>query len=208
MAPSRRAVDFDENIFGYGRQATAGNAIGDDFTITDAAGWHIDSITFFAYQTGGPLNGAISINADILPFVPVFPVLGTYSGGPGVFSGIYRAAETSPDSSARAINIITVVVNADFAAGTHWLVWEAIGDAGFSGPWQPPVSYPDAVNGPNPLGQAPNGMQFTGLWNPVEDSGSLTPDEFPFIVNGSVIPVPGSIALLLVAVGLRRSRRR
>jgi hypothetical protein len=198
-----------ENTLGYGHQTTFDNAVGDDFTVTDAAGWHIDSITFYAYQTGGPMNGDVEVSADVLDAFPAGPVVGTDVGGPGVFSGIYRDSETSPGADNRAIQAITVVIDADFAAGQHWLVWQAIGSAS-SGPWAPPVTYADVVNAPNPLGQAPNGLQSVdaGLtWLPVEDSGSLTPDEFPFIINGSIIPTPGALALLGLA-GLAGRRRR
>jgi hypothetical protein len=203
---------FGENILGYGHQATAGNAVADDFTILDPAGWHIDSITFYAYQTSRPPGGALTVNLDITAGPPVGLPAGTYSGSPGAFANIYRDSETSVGSSTRAINAVTVPVDADFGPGTYWLSWNAIGDAAFSGPWAPPVSYPDAVNGPNPLGQMPNGSQYTSTtlaWNPVQDSGSLTPDEFPFIINGSVVPEPGSCTLLLLAAsGLLAFRRR
>lgn len=204
-----RLID-GENTLGYGHQVVNDNAIGDDFTVTDAAGWHIDTITFFAYQTNGPVDGDISINADILGAFPAGPVAGTYSGGPGVFSGIYRDSVGSPGADNRAIQAITVVVDADFAAGQHWLVWQAVGNAAFSGPWAPPVTYADVFNAPNPLGEAPNGLQSVDAgvtWIPVEDTGSLTPDEFPFIINGSIIPAPGALALLGLA-GLVGRRRR
>ncbi len=41
-------------------------------------------------------------------------------------------------------------------------------------------------------------------YNPVEDSGSLTPDALPFLVNGSVVPEPASLLLLGLAVVFRR----
>jgi len=200
---------FAENILGYGHQTTAGNAVADDFTI-GGPGWHIDSITFFAYQTNGPINGSVVVSADILNAFPVGLPAGVYSGGPGSFSNIYRDTETSVGASNRAIQAITVAVNGNFAAGNYWLSWQAVGNEP-SGPWAPPVSYPNAVNGLNPLGQAPNGQQYTTstlVWSPVQDSGSFTPDEFPFIINGSVIPAPGALALLLVAAGGLRRRRR
>ncbi len=184
-------VLFDDSALGWGLQQTSGHAIADDFTIKDAAGWHIDSITFFAYQTNGPQNGSISINADILSDFPVGLPAGTFTGGPGVFAGIYRDSEMDVGNSSRAINAITVVVNADFAAGSYWIAWDAIGSPNFSGPFAPPVSYPDAVDGLNPLGQAPNAQTVAGgEWIPVVDGISLTPDEFPFMIEGTLIEPP------------------
>ena len=94
------------------------------------------------------------------------------------------------------------------AGATYWLDWSVDGTLA-SGPWAPPVTYVGAFNGPNPLGQAPNGMQSIGgaAFALVTDSGSLTEDEFPFQIYG--VPEPGCMAMLLLGLsGLMTLRRR
>ena len=52
--------------YGFGAQLSAGNRVADDFTVTDAAGWAIDTITFFAYQTvSGTTSTITSLNLQI-----------------------------------------------------------------------------------------------------------------------------------------------
>ena len=44
------------STYGLGHQFSVGNRMADDFLITNLNGWHIESITFFAYQTASPTN--------------------------------------------------------------------------------------------------------------------------------------------------------
>ena len=139
-------------------------------------------------------------------------LLGTFStlNSTG-FSGTNRASETSPTDGSRAIQMNNVALGGlQLSAGTYWIDWAATGTS-TSGPWAPPVTYLGMVNGPNPLGQAPNGQQSLAgaAFMPVLDGGSMTADEFPFVLSGRVVPEPGCLSLICLAVsGLLAIRRR
>ena len=66
--------------YGFGHQLSAGNRIADDFTISGRANWTIETITFFAYQTGSTTTSTITAAepAD----------LGWSAGQPGEHGGL------------------------------------------------------------------------------------------------------------------------
>ena len=129
------------------------------------------------------------------------------------FSGIYRTLDTDPlaTTTNRAIQSNEVALGGlQLGRGNYWIDWAATGTLA-SGPWAPPVTYVGAVNGPNPLGQSPNGMQSIagGAFAAVMDTGSGTPDEFPFVLQGRMVPEPGCLSMLLLGLsGLLAVRRR
>ncbi|MGC9024846.1 MAG: PKD domain-containing protein, partial [Chloroflexia bacterium] len=53
---SRLQTSLGMSMLGFGHQFVNGYRMSDDFEITDPGGWDIDTITFFAYQTGAPMN--------------------------------------------------------------------------------------------------------------------------------------------------------
>ena len=131
---------------GFGHQVSAGNRIADDFTATEE--WTIDSIVFYAYQTNGGIPSTITaVNLRIWDGSPDNPsstvVWGDSTTNVMVYtewSNIYRASETSPTSTSRAIMKNTVAVGTTLPAGTYWLDWQSDGSAA-SGPWAPPNAY-------------------------------------------------------------------
>jgi hypothetical protein len=176
--------------YGFGHQVSAGNRIADDFDVVDAAGWHIDTITFFAYQTGAPTSGTITaVNLQIWDNVPG---TGTVVWGDDTtnvmtstgWTNIYRVLDTAPTDTQRAIMANVVTVNVDLPQGTYWLDWQSDGSLS-SGPWAPPITI---------LGQTTTGnaMQYTttnGFWDVVVDGGTGTGQGFPFIIEGDILPV-------------------
>jgi len=59
---------------GFGHQVTSDNRIADDFTVTDAAGWQVDRIVFYAYQTNAPNVSTITaVNYQIWDGPPTIP---------------------------------------------------------------------------------------------------------------------------------------
>ena len=183
------------STLGFGHQVSAGNRIADDFTATEQ--WTIDSIVFFAYQTNGGIPSTITaVNLQIWDGSPDLGTSTVVWGDASTnvmthteWSNIYRASETDPSSTARAIMKNTVTVGTTLPAGTYWLDWQSDGSAA-SGPWAPPI----AILGETTTG---NALQFTGAWAPALDGGTATPQGFPFIIYGTsmgtVMPISQAI---------------
>lgn len=197
------------NTIGFGFQTIANNSVADDFTFTSTN--DISQITVFAYQTGAPTTSTISA-----------VYLRIYDGEPGaggsviwgdfttnrltssIWSGIYRATETTSGATNRPIMECTCDVSTTLPAGTYWLEIQVDGSSSYSGPWCPPVT----INGNTTTG---NGIQNTGSWGNLIDSGTSTQQGVPFILTGSAaVPVhPAYIAglfalLALVVIAKRR----
>ncbi len=172
--------------YGIGHQLSAGNRIADDFTITDPAGWQIDTITFFAYQSFcGPPSTIDHVNLQIWDGPPddpgssvVFGDTTTNRLANTVWSNIYRVLDTALGNADRPIMANTVNVGITLPPGDYWLDWQSGGTCS-SGPWAPPITI---------LGQTTTGnaLQYTGVWAAVTDGGTSTPQGFPFVIEGSV----------------------
>lgn len=176
------AIGMD--TFGFGHQLSAGNRIADDFTVT-GSGWTVDTITFFAYQTGSSTSSTITgINLRIWDGSPNDPgssvVFGDTTTNRMVATGwsnIYRVLDTTLTDTARPVMASVADIGGLFLpAGTYWVDWQVDGTL-TSGPWAPPISI---------LGQTTTGnaLQFTGAWAPAVDGGTGTPQGFPFIIEG------------------------
>jgi subtilisin-like proprotein convertase family protein len=175
------AIGMD--TFGFGHQLSAGNRVADDFTVT-GGGWFVDTMTFFAYQTGSSTTSTINhINLRIWDGPPNDPGSSVVFGDTttnrlvsSTWSNIYRTLDTALTDGTRPIMASTATVNTFLPAGTYWVDWQ-VGGTLASGPWAPPISI---------LGQTTTGnaLQWTGAWAPVVDGGIATPQGFPFIVEG------------------------
>jgi hypothetical protein len=192
-----------EFFLGFGHQLSANNRVADDFVVS--GNWTIDTICFFAYQTGASAPSMTGYNVNIWDGVPNAvgsSIVGSSSSLLSTgFTNIYRDTETAPNATNRRIQLTEI----DFgglalAAGTYWLDWQANGSVA-SGPWQPPVTRLGETNSPG----ANAIQQIGGVWAALQDGGSLTPDDLPFVIKG--VPTPGSMAVLGFA-GLAASRRR
>ncbi len=171
------------NLLGWGHQVANNNSVADDFVVDDD--WHIDTITFFAYQTTATTQTIDDIRLQIYDGEPgaggsvIWGDLVTNVFSSGAFSNIYRVAEDAPITTTnRAIMAATATVDTDLGPGTYWLEWQ-VGGSGTSGPWAPPITI---------LGQTTtgNGRQaIAGAWQDALDSGTNTQQGFPFIIEGS-----------------------
>ncbi len=187
---SRLQTDLAMNTLGFGHQIASGNQVADDFTVP-AAGWHIDTIAFYAYQTSTTTPSVNDVRVRIWNGAPnaggtiVWGDLTTNRiAGTATIGTLQRDSGTSPCANNRPIQVVIATINADFAAGTYWVEWTE-GGTGSSGPWAPPVTI---------LGQTTtgNGLQYltsSGAWGPANDSGTLTQQGFPFTIDGTVLPV-------------------
>ena len=199
-------TDLAMNTLGFGHQFYYGYTIADDFEV-GAGGWNIDSIDFFAYQTN-------SGNASTLTGLYVR----IYDGEPGAggnlvwgdmttnlmtataWANMYRGSAL--DATNRPVMQSTAAIGTTLEAGTYWLEWMTDGTLS-SGPWAPPIS----ILGETTTGNGLQSLDLGATYNPALDSGTGTQQGFPFLIDGSVVPAPGALALLGLA-GLARRRRR
>ncbi len=169
-------------LFGWGFQQNSGNYMADDFTNT--AAWNIDSMKFFAYQTGATAMTITGAYVQIWSGAPnaggqvVWGDLTTNRLAVARLSTSYRAQNTTPTDCARRIQEIVANVSVNLPPGQYWVQFGVTGSAA-SGPWCPPVTIPNvAVTG--------DALQFTtaGGWAPALN-GTTSPNGAPFIVYGT-----------------------
>ncbi|HNB50776.1 MAG TPA: proprotein convertase P-domain-containing protein, partial [Anaerolineales bacterium] len=171
---------------GFGHQVLNNNWVADDFTISDPDGWTIDTATFYSYQTGSTTVSTIT-NVNWLVYDGDPSTTGTViASGSGldttVWSNIYRTTETTIGATNRPIMATTVNLGGlDLPAGTYWLAWQTDGTLA-SGPWAPPVT----VVGSTTTGNGMQSLAGTTAWAAAVDGGTLTPQGFPFILEGTV----------------------
>jgi len=177
------------NTLGFGHQVPFGNRIADDFTVADSAGWQIDTITFFAYQTGSSTTSTLTtVDLNIWDGPPAAPgseiVFSTNATGADLntsWTGIYRVTETTGGDTNRPIMAIQVALNTFLPHGTFWLDWQTDGTLA-SGPWAPPITIDGETTTGNGLQSLDDGVSYAAA----NDSGTLTQQGFPFIVSGSL----------------------
>ncbi len=181
-----------QTSYGTGHQQLNGYRIADDVVISSTGGWYVDSIAFYAYQTGSGLVSTITgVNINIWDGSPDDPN-STVVFGDGVsnfmietdWSGIYRTGDfggacdpTTCDARPIMRNVITVGMM--FPAGTYWLDWQTDG-SGASGPWAPPINIAGVTTTGNALQYDPAAT----AWNALTDVG---PVGFPFQVVGTIL---------------------
>jgi uncharacterized repeat protein (TIGR01451 family) len=164
--PGQGANGLDLSRFGpilslFGSNANNGSfKIVDDFVLPAGSNWTIDSLGFFAYQTGSPpvstFNGLYVTIYDGDPSDGGQVVAGDDNVSNLIdnmyFTGIYRASNTSPlDSTRPIIKLLGVFFSPVTLTGgqRYWMEWGFTGTIN-SGPWQPAVS----VVGINATGNA------------------------------------------------------
>lgn len=150
-------------LFGWGaNKAAAGGGyfMADDFTTTET--WTVESLKFFAYQTGATALSITGVYVQIWNGAPnaggtvVWGDTTTNRMVDVTLSNIYRATGTDIANCTRRIQTVTASCNAVLPPGTYWVQWGFTGSLA-SGPWQPPVTIVgQAVTG-NALQKSPNG---------------------------------------------------
>ena len=217
-----QTVALSMNTLGFGHQVAFDNRVADDFTV-DEPGWIIDTIDFYAYQTGSPTTSTMTaVNLQIWDGDPsaggsvIFGDVSTNIMTATAFTNIYRVTETTGGAANRPIMVQTVDLGGlELAPGTYWLDWQTDGTLG-SGPWAPPVTITGTANTGDGLQSLDDGV----TWTPANDSGQGTPQQaFPFVINGdlaftnplevpTVSPIGLAFLTLLLAVGAAMVLRR
>jgi hypothetical protein len=187
MDASRLQTDLGMNTLGFGHQWPLGYRMADDFEVPNPAGWNVDNVQFFAYQSSAPSNpspitGVYYQIWDGSPDDPgssvVFGDLVTNRLVSSAFSNIQRDSGTSPCANNRYIFEDTASAGVTLPQGTYWLDWATDGNPAYSGPWAPPVTI---------LGQTTTGnaLQYAGAWAPALDTGTSTQQGMPFRILGT-----------------------
>ncbi len=174
------------SLYGAGAQNGQPNFVADDFTVTGATGWDIDTFTFYSYQTGSSttstLNGVFVAVYDGDPSAGGTLVFGNSTSnvlGSTSFSGVYRSIDTDIANAQRPIMAVTTQnLGLHLDPGTYWVVYSFTGSLA-SGPWAPPVTI---------VGNATTGnakQSLAGVWGNFMDTGSNTPQGLPFKIIGT-----------------------
>ncbi|MEX1311736.1 MAG: hypothetical protein AB1Z65_15025 [Candidatus Sulfomarinibacteraceae bacterium] len=204
------------DFLGFGHQFLNDNWVADDFIIDNLSGWNIESIWFYAYQTGSTTTSTITgVHVRIWDGVPGDPG-STVVWGDAVtnrlqntfWSGAYRVTETTTGAATdRPVMVVEAAVNTILPPGTYWLDWQADGTLA-SGPWAPPIT----ITGQATTGNGLQSLAGAVPYNPAEDPGSMTQQGFPFEIFGGNPPLspvrtfavpapPGETPVGLDAVG-------
>lgn len=192
-------------LFGAGAQGNLSNIVADDFTV-GGPGWSVQSLSFFSYQSfAGSAYTFTGLNWSIVSGdVTSGTVVASGSGAPtnGGLAG-YRVTSTTLTNTDRAIFRLDMdVPDFNLAPGSYWLRWGITGSLA-SGPWQPPTADGAFGNAAQSLANA--------AFASVVDAGDGLGVEFPFIIQGSLVPEPGTWAMMLAGglavAGLARRRK-
>jgi len=203
---------YSELLFGnstFGFTSAGAFSLADDFTV-GANAWQVDSASLFAYQTGetvaGINGGTYEIREDNAG-APTGALAGTGTASSVAFTNIYRATAGGASGDTRRVQRVEVNFGgAVLNPNTHyWITWLMVGNPALGGPFCPVLT---DVNAPSPSGSL-NAQQFNAVWAPIVDAGSGTNKDLPFILQGSVVPEPGTfIAIGIGLAGLALARRR
>ena len=109
-ASALQDVSLGMGTYGFGHQISANNRVADDFTVPAGSPWTIDTITFYAYQTGSTTTSTITdVRVQIWDGPPmvdgsniVFGDLVTNRLASSTFSNVYRVLDSDAAGQPRA----------------------------------------------------------------------------------------------------------
>jgi hypothetical protein len=181
------AIETGYNTFGYSVSLALPARIADDFTVPASKTWTLSKLRWLTYQTGstttstindvkvqiwsgaaGPFGGATLLAGDLT----------TNRLTSSAWTGVYRVTQTTLTDINRPIMECQVDMSwaPALPAGTYW-VDISIGGTLSSGPWANPTV---------PFDSTDNGQQFfLGVWQNVMDGVALTPQDFPYKLEGT-----------------------
>lgn len=178
--------------YGLNVSASAGFRMAEDFEISTASSWQIDTISFYTYQTGTysypPASTITGLYLQIWDGAPNDPASSIVFGDlvtncliDTYWTSIYQVLDTALLATESPIMAAVASLNIFLPPGTYWLDWTISGSLS-SGPWASPISI---------LGQTTTGnaMQYdsnTSAWSPANDLGTGTQQGMPFVIEGTM----------------------
>lgn len=190
--PKKSVVQTSLGLSTYGFNCSYTNEfrMADDFTLTETVG--IESIKFFAYQTGSSTTSTMDmVTLQIWDGDPSNPSSNIVWGdefddvmSATAWSGAYRVLDNALNNTDRPIMVQTVETpGLVLGPGTYWLDWNVSGTLA-SGPWASPI----VIEGETVTG---NAKQFTpdNGWVNLIDSGASAQQGLPFEIYGAALGV-------------------
>ncbi|MBU6412835.1 MAG: hypothetical protein KGS45_05125 [Planctomycetes bacterium] len=181
--------------------------LADDFTVPSGAGWYVNTITVYAYQTGyiGGQSPFSAVNLRIWNGIPgqvgssvVFGDTTTNRLLESSATNILRIGNSvvapfpmTPDAT-RTIWASKLSINALLPAGTYWLDWQYDCVDPSKPALTPPVTIAGSVVTANANARqfAPSTLVATGAWTVISDAGKPEASadqliDLPFLIAGS-----------------------
>ncbi len=199
------------STFGVGGNGGGTVRLADDFTVASA--FTINSIQVFGYLTGATAPGATGVTMRIWSGLPgagsvvwgdtTTNVLSTtgWMASPSNL-GVFRTTTADTISTTRRVQEITASgLTINLAAGTYWL------DFSYTGiNFTPTVSNPLNMVLGNALQSLDSGATYPNLLDGT--APNQVQAAVPFIINGTAIPEPTALSLLVLGALVGVSRRR
>lgn len=176
--------------FGFGHSTATGFRVAEDFTIPAGTTWFVDSIIFFAYQTGSTTTSTMNhVNWSVWDNSPAAGgqiIAGDTTANDldgSYWSGIYRTTDVDLTNTQRPIMTNRIAtVGLSLGAGAYWIAWQTGGTLA-SGPWAPPITITGVTNTGNALQFNPT----NGTWADLVDGTLLEPQGLPFLMYGTAV---------------------
>lgn len=209
---------YNDNSIFNGMNLNSRNQLAEDFSLSSAS--LVTSVVFDEYAT-----------SSTYPSPPVSPftsgLVNIWSAQPGTpgavvlfssttlaaasWTGVYRAPYTNLLDTQRPVFTLTFSFpSVALPAGSYWAAFAV---TGVNSPGSPlSVFVPPVLNtdGTQPIGNGIVSMDNGATWAATANAGTGQPPRFPLLVNGSAVPEPTTLAMIMCAglAGLVALRRR
>lgn len=185
------AIGLSQVAFDF-RQSDS-QSVAEDLTIPAPFNWTIDSMVF--YSCSNDTSTVQELYVRIWDGPPdaggavVWGDLTTNRLAGSALYNVYRVADFQTGQPLYPVRENVASIGITLGPGTYWVEWAA--NSSFPwGPYAPPVTI---------LGQTTTGNargRLAGVWQPLVDNLSLTPQGLPFLVVGSATGPSGSFYVL------------